>query len=132
MSFGRVGRCRFRGFIMVGIRECKVLGENTSHGREDFHSNRNGPTLQSRQIPEIPLLLKGNDTRCDWNDRLEVNGKRGRQMIGFCPMFLQRKPLNRISGNDKNYQQKDRRYKEPAYNCGYDRYGKTDNYHRDN
>lgn len=53
-------------------------------------------------------------------------------MIGFCPMFLQRKPLNRISGNDKNYQQKDRRYKEPAYNCGYDRYGKTDNYHRDN
>lgn len=32
-------------------------------------------------------------------------------MIGFCPMFLQKKPLNRISGNDKNYQQKDRYYK---------------------
>lgn len=33
----------------VVFRVCKVLGKNTSQGREDFSPNRNGSTLQNRE-----------------------------------------------------------------------------------
>ena len=60
-SSDRIGRFRYGGFSKVGIRGCKVFGQNTTWACEggDFSRQpQSGLTLQPRTIPELPLPLQ--------------------------------------------------------------------------
>ena len=81
----RIGRFRFRCLTKVGMSECKVFEgkyypEQNAVERKAwrFSPKPEAPTLQQRNIPELPLRLNGDDQRMRYGEdriEMEVNGK---------------------------------------------------------